>query len=125
MSTREERVRLHLWRVHASSFLAVVASQVLLATYLYVYRPEIASVRVQRYIQRHNIHHATQEVTPHTIWCRPDLLMNDPSLRHRHDSPVLREARQIKVEFETSKRVDKLQRIRSKAEETFDNALKK
>jgi len=127
----EEKVRLHLWRVHASSFLALVASQILVAGFLYVVQPDLTSRKIQRQIKRHasvsgdlsggSDRSGAARPTPHTIWTRLDILTGDKRLK---PDPALRKQRDASRElwlhvYKQEKRLQ-LDHLKAKATRSFE-----
>ena len=122
MASPESRVRVHLWRVHASSFLALVATQTLLACYLYMFQPDVTPTRIHRYMQRHqdNLHGTQVQVSPHTIWTRMDLLLNDPSRARKADVGVVKETRKLQLDIARTQFSTETRHLKSKAESLFE-----
>jgi len=122
-SNQDAKIRLHLWRVHASSFAALVFTQVLIASYLYFWKPELNSMKYTSHVKRAEIEGETltfEKPTPHTIWTRLDLLTGDKSLRRRVEPKLLHETRAIQSEMRRSLQSRSLDTLKRKALDSFE-----
>jgi hypothetical protein len=121
-----QRLRVHLWRVHASSFLAVISVQILLAGFLYFVQPDFTSRRYQRNLKRQgNLEQSTNIATmptPLTIWTRVDLL-NGKNLRappSALERKQIMEMKYLRKQFLEAQIELKTSMLRNKAIDTFE-----